>query len=156
MKHRENLIGTLVEINLIFTDAEDYSRLNKPIPIMPTIRGTLIKRVFSWSWCYVMILDRPLLLDMEGIGEKARSKMFTNYVFISPSYRYKNNKEDNIYIRLVKMNEAMINVVVNYVNNPSDIPNELITGEKTDPYFEKILPISIGQLRIVDKSSQEA
>ena len=146
----ENLIGRNVEIRLFFVDVDTYAKIGKNIPELPTIRGKLIKRVFSWTWCYVVVLTDPLFLNIDGIGEKAQKKYSTRFVFVTPSYTYKNDKDDNIYIRLGKMKEEKINIGVAYIEDAVDVPNELITGKITDPYFEKMPPIAGGYMRLID------
>ena len=146
----ENLIGRNVEIRLFFVDVDTYAKIGKPIPELPTIRGKLIKRMFSWTWCYVIALEEAFLLDIDGIDEKARKKYSTCFAFVTPSYSYTNDKDDNIYIQLVKKREEKINVTVSYVDDPRDLPNELMAGKRTDPYFEKMPPIAGGYMRLID------
>ena len=81
----DHLIGRNVEINLCVSDVERYRHRGEQIPLLPKIRGKLIKRIKTWTWCYIMELTEPVFLDQEGINEKVRNKYSTRFVKVLPN-----------------------------------------------------------------------
>lgn len=150
----EHLIGRNVEIELR-TDPEKYYRVGKAVPVLPKIRAKLLKRLKTWTWCYLAELTEPLFLDQEGITEKARKKYSTKFIKILPNILDSEKSEDGLYLRLVKQGKSLTDVIISYVEDPSDVPNELKTAERpsgkgVDPYFEKMPPIASGMIKLID------
>lgn len=138
-----NLLGVNVEIQLYCAnDVND--RLGIPNPTLPRIECRLVKRIFSFTWNYLAELKEPLFLDREGVHDAARKKIMARYVKIVPIYTYKDMKQDNIYLRV--QSDGEVNVIVSYVEDMLDVPNELLIGEVCDPYFSKMPVISSGTL----------
>ena len=150
----EHLIGRDVEIELR-TDPEKYYMAGKAVPILPKVRGKLLKRIKTWTWCYIAELTEPVFLDREGVNEKARKKYSTRFVKILPNITDSEKAEDGLYLRLVKQGKTLTDVIVSYVEDPNDVPNELKTAERpsgkgADPYFEKMPPIASGMIKLIN------
>lgn len=150
MDDQKNLLNRNVEIALSYTDIDTCVKNGQPIPQLPLIRGKLIKRVFSWTWCYIMELSKPLVLDMKGISEKARIKKSASYILVTPSLTYSNDRVDNMFIKLVELKDSSVNVSIAYVRDPLNVPTELKTGDTPDPYFKEMPSISSGSLRLIN------
>ena len=136
-----SIIGKSFLIQLC-TDAEPYTRQGKKAPILPFVKGHLIRKIHTWTWCYLAELSDPLFLDVEGIGEEARKKISANYIKILPSVVWSERKKDNLAIKLRQGDEMYVSVF--YVEEPKEVPNELLTGEVADPFFEKMPTIASG------------
>ena len=145
----ESLIGMNAQINLSVIDTEDYLRLHKPIPALPRVQGTFIRKIFSWTWCYIMKLSEPLLLDIDGINEMIRKSGSTKYVLITPAHAYSDDKTDNIFKQLIGKNIGKMRVIVSYIDNPTEVPSKLKTGEISDPFFKKMHSLSGGDLSLI-------
>ncbi len=140
-----NLVGKMFRIQL-HTDPEPYTYNKKPVPILPAIEGKLIRRIHTWTWCYLAELTEPLFLDIEGVHEKARKKTSTRFIKILPSVIWSKRRDDNLGIELPE--GKTMDVTVSYVDDPAAVPNELATGETVDPFFEKIPVISGGSITL--------
>lgn len=136
-----DLMGKTFRIQL-YTDPEPYTYSKKPVPILPLIEGKLIRRIHASTWSYLAELSAPLFLDIDGVNEKAKKKISAGYIEILPKIIYSKRRDDNLAIELAQGKK--MDVVVSYVEDPAEVPNELLTGETVDPFFEKMPVIASG------------
>ena len=55
-------------------------------------------------------------------------------------------KDDNLVVELERNKRIDVNVY--YVEDPAEVPNELLTGEVADPFFEKMPAIAGGTMTL--------
>jgi len=143
----ENAIGSIVQISLK-VDPEDYTRVGKQVPLLPAVKGKLIKRIRTWTWAYVCELEKPFSLNRACFEDKIRKMRYTTYGFMTPSIIYSKRFED-AFVSSRELNK-ILSVGFSYVKNVEDIPELLVCDDHvTDPYFKNILSICGGDLKFI-------
>ena len=144
------LLGKRVEIRLEAHNKEALEKLRRPIPGMPTVRGTIVRRFYFLSWGYVVKLDEPLTLDREGINPDARKKISTSYLM---AYMFSTdiyNGKDPLYLELTGKANRMIEsdelyIIIRYINNLEDVPSEIGKNDQ----FLKDNPADFGKIKLI-------
>lgn len=151
--HSNNtLIGRKIKIRLEHTDKETLEKLRRPIPEMPTITGILIRRFYFFGWGYVVELDKPLMLDIDGIIPEARKKISTSYLMVYYFSTDIYNGKDPLYLELTGRASRVIkngelHIILRYVKNPDEVPNEI---GKNDQFLKDNSGVTSGYIKLID------
>ncbi len=158
IKDSGNLIGKKVRLRLQPHDKETLEKLRRPLPKMPIVTGTMVKRFFSFNWGYVVELNEPLFLDIDGISETTRRVDHAKFIGVTygrvslfdgkdPFYLELTGKSDISKKMCSRSEEGEIGTFVIYINDPTTIPNEI---DKNDDFWKQNPFVCRAWVKLID------
>lgn len=142
----EELLNRKINVRLYPLEYELYPRIGKKMPVMPTLSGVIKKRVRFSSEGYLVKLDEPADITLEGISRKLPFKTVSWIMFDCGSTDTYNSK-DAYEIEFLKGGDKIKNShneifsTIRAVESPDRVPEVFY---KEDPLMDNFPVISWG------------